>query len=330
MAGEVSKPHDHLFRSVFGEDNETEAASLLQAYLPESVSRALLWSSLKWQSASFIDERLRDSESDLLYAIRRKDGGAVAWLYVLLEHQSTPDRWLRLRLLKYSIRIWERDRRRHPQEERLRPILPLVLYQGEHSWRHAREFSELFADEVRGWPGVPRYAHVLIDQTQVGPDELRGELRGRIAQLAMMAAYRANWPTMRRLVALLAELAQVGGNEELQRIVVYIATTTRESERWHRFAEAVRRQVPGGGELMNKTQEMLEIYGEVKQQEARQKGLQEGRQEGRQEGQLGTIEKFRQAGVEWSTIEAATGMDEATFDRLKHQLDADDDATHGN
>ncbi|MDE0002277.1 MAG: hypothetical protein OXQ29_06250 [Rhodospirillaceae bacterium] len=77
---------------------------------------------------------------------------------------------------------------------------------------------------------------------------------------------------------------------------------------------------------MNKTQEMLAIYGEVKQQEARQKGLQEGRQEGR----LGTIEKFRQAGVEWSTIEAATGVDEATFDRLKHQLDADDGGIHGN
>ena len=81
---------------------------------------------------------------------------------------------------------------------------------------------------------------------------------------------------------------------------------------------------------MNKTQEMLEIYSEVKQQEARQKGLQEGRQEGRQEGQLGMIEKFRRAGVEWSTIEAATGMDEATFDRLKHQHGADDGATHGN
>jgi hypothetical protein len=26
---------------------------------------------------------------------------------------STPDPWLRLRLLKYSIRIWERDRRRY-------------------------------------------------------------------------------------------------------------------------------------------------------------------------------------------------------------------------
>ena len=126
MAGEVSKPHDHLFRSVFGEEKETEAASLLQAYLPPAVSGELLWSSLKWQSVSFIDERLRDSESDLLYAIRRKADGAAAWLYVLLEHQSTPDPWLRLRLLKYSIRIWERDRQRHPTEKQLRPIVPLV------------------------------------------------------------------------------------------------------------------------------------------------------------------------------------------------------------
>ena len=57
MAGEVHKPHDHLFRSVFGKQQETEAASLLQAYLPPAVSGELLWSSLKWQSASFIDER---------------------------------------------------------------------------------------------------------------------------------------------------------------------------------------------------------------------------------------------------------------------------------
>ncbi len=158
----------------------TEAASLLQAYLPPSVSRELLWSSLEWQSVSFIDDRLRDSESDLLYAIRRTADGAAAWLYVLLEHQSTPDPWLRLRLLKYSIRIWERDRRRHPQEKQLRPIVPLVLYQGGRVWREAREFAELFAEAVRDWPGVPRYAHLLIDQTQVGPEELRGELLGRI------------------------------------------------------------------------------------------------------------------------------------------------------
>ena len=327
MAGEVSKPHDHLFRSVFGEEQEIEAASLLQAYLPPAVSRELRWSSPTWQSASFIDDRLRDSESDLLYAIRRKADGAPAWLYVLLEHQSTPDPWLRLRLLKYSIRIWERDRRRYPHEEQLRPIVPLVLYQGGRVWREACEFAELFAEAVRDWPGVPRYAHLLIDQTQVRPEEVRGELLGRIAQLAMMAAYRADWPVLEGLVPLLAELAQAGGDEELRRIVVYIAATTREPERWYRFAEAVRRQVPGGGELMNKTEEMIEIYGDMRAREARQ----EGRQEGELRGKVQTIEGLVGRDVPWSIIEAATGIDEAAFDRLKHQLDAGDgDATHSN
>ena len=48
MASEVSKPHDRLFRSVFGE--ETEATGLLRACLPEAVSRELLWSSIEVQA----------------------------------------------------------------------------------------------------------------------------------------------------------------------------------------------------------------------------------------------------------------------------------------
>ena len=143
----------------------------------------------------------------------------------------------------------------------------------------------------------------------------------------MMAAYRASWPVLQRLVPLLAELGQVGGNEDLRQIVVYIATTTREPERWHRFADAVRRQVPGGAELMNKTQEMIKVYGEVREQEGRR----EGHREGVLMTQVRTIEGFLRRDVPWSTIEAATGIDEATFGRLKQQLEAaGDDTNHPN
>ena len=240
MAGEVHKPHDHLFRSLFGEQQEAEAeaASLLQVNLPPEVSGELLWSSLKRQSVSFIDDRLRDSESDLLYAIRRKADGAAAWLYVLLEHQPTPDPWLRLRLLKYSIRIWERDRRLYSQEQQLRPIVPLVLYPGRRVWREAREFAGLFAEAVRDWPGVPSCAHLEI------------------------------------------------------------------------------RRLPGGEALMSKTEEMIQIYREIRKQE--------GRREAELRGTVRTIEQVVGRGVPWSMIEAATGIDEASFDRLRHQLDAAD------
>ena len=108
---------------------------------------------------------------------------------------------------------------------------------------------------------------------------------------------------------------------QISKFKANIATTTREPERWDRFAEAVRRQVPGGGELMNKTEEMIEIYGDMR--------AREGRQEGELRGKVRTIEGFLGRDVPWSIIEAATGIDEAAFDRLKYQLDAaDGGATH--
>ena len=66
--------------------------------------------------------------------------------------------------------------------------------------------------------------------------------------------------------------------------------------------------------------------GELK---GRREGIREGRQIGRQigiregelRGQLQTIQGFLGRDVTWSTIEAATGIDEATFRRLKQQFD---------
>ena len=90
---------------------------------------------------------------------------------------------------------------------------------------------------------------------------------------------------------------------------------------------------------MNKTDEMIDIYGDRRQREGRQEGRREGRREGRQEGRqegelrgkVQTIDGLVRRDVPWSVIEAATGIDEATFDRLKHQLDAaDGDTTHAN
>ena len=169
---------------------------------------------------------------------------------------------------------------------------------------------------MRDWPAVPRYAHLLLDQTQARPEDLRGAVRGRSAQLALMAAARESGELLQRLVLLLAEMMrQDGGIDELRQFVVYVAAaTTKAPERWNRFAEAVRRDVPGGEEVMTDTRGMIEAYAEVVEQEALQKG--------RQEGVLRTIEGLLGRNVPWATITAATGIDEAEFRRLRQQPDS--------
>ena len=170
MAEEIHHPHDLMVRAVLSD--LTEAASFLQTHLPEAVSQALNWSTLKLLEGSFVDEDLRESEADLLYEVEHVSGETVLWVYVLLEHQSTPDRWMRLRLLKYCCRIWDLSFRDFPDQRDLRAIVPLVFYQGARSWSYSSEFADLFAESVRHWPGVPRFSHGLIDQSDMRPEEV--------------------------------------------------------------------------------------------------------------------------------------------------------------
>src|SRR5438132_5055585 len=144
MAEEIHHPHNMMVRAVLSD--LAEATSFLQQHLPQEVSQVLNWSTLRLLEGSFVDEDLRASEADFLYQIEHGSGEGSVWLYVLLEHQSTPDRWMRFRLLKYCCRIWEMSFREHPDQRELRAIVPLVFYQGERSWSYSSEFADLFAE----------------------------------------------------------------------------------------------------------------------------------------------------------------------------------------
>ena len=71
---------------------------------------------------------------------------------------------------------------------------------------------------------------------------------------------------------------------------------------------------------MNKTEEMIEIYGDMRAREAREEGIQEGELRGK----VQTIEGLMERDVPWSIIETATGIDAAAFDRLRRQLGTSD------
>ena len=97
--------------------------------------------------------------------------------------------------------------RRSPETCALRPIVPLVLYQGERSWAYSTEFADLFAEAVRAWPGVPRFAHGLIDQSGLQPDEVQGERNTQLMQLLLLAAAHPAVAWMEQVARLLGALA---------------------------------------------------------------------------------------------------------------------------
>ena len=310
MARRTRQRHDKLFRLVFS--NTKEAAAFLRARLPAALARRFRWSTLRRIPGSFVNRELRGLVTDLLFEVRTTVGGGKAgrqWLCLLFEHQSRPDRWMALRMMSYCCRIWEAGRESHPKERFLRPVLPVVFYQGRRRWRYAQELAESFPPEFRGEWWVPRLRYLVFDQTRVAPEQVVGALRGRLLQLAMMHAFeQAPAEARERYVRLLAELKRVpvhGGVDYFQAFLGYILNTGPRGAR-RALDEVVDRRAPElRGDLMT--------IGDELRREGRRQGRRQGRREGRQQGRLETIEGFLRAGVDWRVIESATGVDEQTY-----------------
>jgi predicted transposase YdaD len=303
MVDEIHHPHDMMVRAVLSD--LAEATSFLQRHLPQEVSQALSWSTLKLLEGSFVDEHLRESEADVLYEVQHVSGEASVWVYILLAHQSTPDRWMRFRLLKYCCRIWDLSFREYSDQRELPAIVPLVFYQGERRWSYSSEFADLFAESVRDWPGVPRFSHGLIDQSGLQPDEVQGALKTQLMQLVMLAAYHPALAWMEqvaRLLGSLSSLAPSGGINYVRIFVLYILAT-QEPATAQSFRDVLRQHAPAVGEaLMTYAQELLK--------------------EGEIRAEVRILENLLREGMAWPAIERITGVNEAHFQALKQRLEA--------
>lgn len=108
------------------------------------------------------------------------EGGSEVYLYVLMEFQSTPERWMALRVLVYVGLLWQQllAEGRLTADGRLPPVFPLVLYNGEGRWRAPLTLAELVGlPEASGlWPWQPAMRYHLIDEGGFPTEALaRGE-----------------------------------------------------------------------------------------------------------------------------------------------------------
>ena len=100
----VQTPHDALIKYVFSD--LTRAAQYLASVMSAEQNEHIDWSSLELVKSSFVSPELAQRFSDLLYEV--KLDGRAGFVYVLLEHQSSDEPWMLLRLLEYMTAIWLR------------------------------------------------------------------------------------------------------------------------------------------------------------------------------------------------------------------------------
>ncbi len=126
--------NDGFFKAVFSQPEH--ATAFFKSHLPPSIVAKIDWPSLATMPGSFVKSKLQQMHSDLLFSVRI--GERETLLYLLFEHQSTPDPSMPLRLLGYVTEILTQHQKSHGFP--LTPVLPLVLHQGPLAWNISTAF----------------------------------------------------------------------------------------------------------------------------------------------------------------------------------------------
>jgi predicted transposase/invertase (TIGR01784 family) len=274
---ELRHPHDAFFKETFG---RTEiAADYLRHYLPPAVAARLRLEALEPQRDTFVDPDLQEHFSDLLYRVPLvgTEEQEHIYVYTLFEHKSYADKFVAYQLLRYMLRIWKRTL---AQEQRLVPILPIVLYHGERGWPVDTRFDALFVgpEELRAY--WPSFAFHLTDLSQYSDEQIRGAV-GLQGVLLLLKHIHDEDVTVHLagVVRLLADLLrQERGVEWLYTFLRYVSAAGQLVE------EAELRQIVESV-FPQRSQAIMATLAE-KWLEA---GKKEGREEGREEGVRNSI-----------------------------------------
>lgn len=178
--------HDGFFKAVFSQPEH--AIAFFKSHLPPAISARIDWPSLHLLPGSFVKSSLQQVHSDLLFSARI--GARETLLYLLFEHQSSPDPAMPLRLLGYETEILLKHHKAHGLP--LPPVLPLVFHQGPESWNLSTSFEDLFAlpEELAAdlLPFLPKFQHALLDLTRFDPDTREDDTRLRVVLQLMKLA----------------------------------------------------------------------------------------------------------------------------------------------
>lgn len=166
---------------------------LLRSVLPPELVARIDWTTLEPRDGTFVDDTLTARHTDLLFTANFDD--RPLHIYFLFEHKSSPPpRHLALDLLRYEVRIWDRDRQLHPDARELPPILPIVFYHGTGTWNVATEFSQLVAipadvESLRAF--IPKFRYILTDLSTADIDAMQDHGVSPITRLAVVALAEA-------------------------------------------------------------------------------------------------------------------------------------------
>ncbi len=286
----MSNDHDGSYRYLFS--NPELVRDLIMGFIPDEWLHSLDYSTLETVNASYVTDDMKQRHSDIIWKV--KVGGQYVYLYLLIEFQSSVDKYMALRMMIYQGLLYQDliKTKAVLEDGRLPPILPIVLYNGKDRWTAATDVFDL----IPPVPGLveqfkPRSKYLLVDENAYSDSEL-SSLKNLVA-----AVFRIEHPGPPQAMLELLDCLDnwLDDTPHLRRMFgPWIRATLMRNPKYHILLP----QVQNIQELKVVLADKLEEWALEFKAEGKAEGIQEGKAEGVQEGIAKGIEKGKAEGVQ--------------------------------
>lgn len=263
-------PHDLVFKT-FLSHVET-ARDFIAIHLPPALLRLCDLHTLRLESGSFIEDDLHPYFSDMLYSLKTTCGDG--YIHVLIEHQSSPDKHMAFRLMRYAIAAMKRHL--DAGNNTLPLVIPILFYQGRKSpYPYSMNWLDNFANsKLAGQLYTQRFP--LVDITVIADDEI---MRHRSMAALTLIQKHIRQRDLAQLLDKLASLLTLNhiSGQQVVALVNYMLQAGETQDARELLYQLAQRAPRYGDELMTLAEQL--------KQEGRNEGIQQGLQQGIQQGQ---------------------------------------------
>lgn len=287
----TSTPHDAVFKQFLCHPDT--ARDFLSIHLPAKLQALCNLQTLKLESGSFIETDLRARYSDVLWSLKTAQGDG--YIYVVIEHQSSPDAHMAFRLMRYALAAMQRHL--DAGYESLPLVIPMLFYHGMQSpYPFSLCWLDEFADPINARK-LFTAAFPLVDITVVPDDEIMQHRRVALLELVQKHIRQRD---LLGLVEHIATLLVSGcANDSQIKALFNYLLRSGDAVRFHRFLQAAVERLPEHKERMMTIADRL-----------REEGHLDGVRQGKREEALRIARTMFENGIDSTMVKLITGLSE--------------------
>jgi len=290
MASEHDKRNKKLFES------PRLLEELIYYFVDEDFVKELDYSTLERMGKSFITDEFKEKEADIIYKVFFKN--QAVYIYLLIEFQSTVDKFMALRMNRYIAEFYEYLTKQE-NIDRLPDVFPVLLYNGTAKWTAKTSLEDLIQNVLPA-KYIPHFTYYKIIENEI-PKEVLQSIHNIVSAVFYVEKFTpGQFKEEVHNVIKLIEKEQPELIHQFRRWLNNLFKIKATNENLDKINDAMTEIT----EVKNMIETALEEYG----LKIRAESLQQGLQQGQQNEKINTARNLKRKGIPIEIISECTGL----------------------